>query len=238
MTQNNILYKDIGRVGYDEGLRQQYEFHDKIVDIKLKNKNNPEGSRMQTQSALLFCEHNPVYTLGKSGKINNLIFSEDVLVQKGIEFKNTNRGGDITYHGPGQIVGYPIFDLDYFYHDVHRYVRDIEEVIILTLQNYGLEGMRIKGATGVWLKDSEVEQYRKVCAIGIHISRWVTLHGFAFNINTDLDYFSGIIPCGIQDKNKSVTSISKELGLKIEMDEVKELLLKNFEKVFDVTIFE
>ena len=172
--------------------------------------------------------------MGKSGSFDNLLLNEKQLAGRGIEFHKSSRGGDITYHGPGQLVGYPVFDLDEFYHDVHKFVRDIEEVIILSLKEYDIDSVRIPGLTGVWIKGEGKAKDRKICAIGIHISRWVTLHGFALNVNTDLDYFSGIIPCGIEDQNKDVTSIEKELGEKVDFEEVKKNVKQKFKKVFDL----
>ena len=236
MSNKLIKYIDLGILRYDDALEKQKELHNKLIDNKLLNKRKSISEQTENNNFLLFCEHQPVYTLGKSGKIANLVYDEITLQNKGIEFKYTNRGGDITFHGPGQIVGYPIFDLDNYYHDVHRYVTDIEEVIIKSLKYYKLEGIRIEGATGVWIKDNSSENYKKICAIGIHISRWVTMHGFAFNINTDLDFFGGIIPCGIQDMDKSVTSLRKEIGENVNIEDVKTHLLSSFEEVFDSKI--
>lgn len=183
---------------------------------------------------LLFVEHNPVYTLGKSGNIKHVLINEERRKEQGIEFFSINRGGDITFHGPGQLVGYPIFDLEKFRTDVGWYLRSLEEVIILTLAEYGLKGDRSKGETGVWLDPDIRGKERKICAMGIRCSRWITMHGFAFNINTDLSYFNFIIPCGIQ--NKQVTSLQKELGRDLPMEKVKEKVKQNFERVFDVEI--
>ncbi|WP_018615796.1 lipoyl(octanoyl) transferase LipB [Segetibacter koreensis] len=183
-----------------------------------------------TQNHLLFVQHNPVYTLGKSGDISHVLIDEKEREKKGIEFFKINRGGDITFHGPGQLVGYPILDLDNFKTDLGWYLRNLEEVIILTMADYGLKGDRSKGETGVWLDPHVKGKERKICAMGIRCSRWITMHGFAFNVNTDLNYFDYIIPCGIQ--NKQVTSLQKELGYTIPMEEVKEKVKRNFEKVF------
>lgn len=183
---------------------------------------------------LIFCEHSHVYTLGKSGSENHLLINKSKLESESIEFFKINRGGDITYHGPGQITGYPIFDLDEFFTDVHKYVRYLEEVIIRTIAEYGLHGVRLKEYTGVWLApEKEGEPYRKICAIGVHLSRWVTMHGFAFNVNTDLDYFDFIVPCGIDDGDKTVTSLSRELGTIIDMEEVKQKLRHHFKTLFE-----
>ena len=183
-----------------------------------------------TQHHLLFCEHPHVYTLGKSGKIDHLLLQEEGLRAKGIEFFKINRGGDITYHGPGQITGYPIFDLEKFKTDINWYLRTMEEVMIRVLADYGLEGGRIAKETGVWLGVGTMNP-RKICAFGVKASRWVTMHGFAFNVNTDLSYFNHIVPCGIADKG--VTSLQKELGREVEMEEVKEKLRKYFAELFE-----
>lgn len=188
----------------------------------------------QTSNHLLFVEHPHVYTLGKSGHMENVLLSEEHLAKRGIDFFRINRGGDITYHGPGQIVGYPIFDLERFYTDIGRYLRNIEEVVIRTLADYGLKGERSPGETGVWLDPSIKGRERKICAIGVRTSRWITMHGFALNVNTDLDYFNFIIPCGIQ--NKQVTSLQKELGRALDMEEVKTRLKKHFEEVFEIRL--
>jgi len=187
---------------------------------------------LTTHHSLLFVEHPPVYTLGKSGKIENVLISEKDRIAKGIDFFYTNRGGDITFHGPQQLVAYPIFDLEKFYTDIGRYLRNLEEVIILTMAEYGLKGERSAGETGVWLAPGVTGEERKICAIGVRCSRWITMHGLAFNVNTDLAYFNNIIPCGIQ--NKQVTSLAKELGFQVDLAIVKEKVKKNFEKVFAV----
>ncbi|MEL6988124.1 MAG: lipoyl(octanoyl) transferase LipB, partial [Bacteroidota bacterium] len=181
---------------------------------------------------LIVCEHPPVYTLGKSGSIDHLLLDEEGLEKEGFEYFKINRGGDITYHGPGQLVVYPIFDMDYFFNDVHKYVRFLEEVIIQTLLEYNIKSGRIEGYTGVWLQDANGPK-RKICAIGVHMSRWVTLHGLAFNVNSDLSHFKNIIPCGIEEKDKEVTSMEKELGGKMDFEEVKAKVKENFAKVFD-----
>lgn len=193
-----------------------------------KSSENPEHH-------FLLCQHPPVFTLGKSGKENHLLASPELLRQRGIEFFRINRGGDITFHGPGQWVGYPILDLDYFYHDIHRYMRNLEEVIIKTLADFGIKGGRIEGQTGVWIENHHPSKARKICAFGVRCSRWVTMHGFALNVNTDLDFFNLIVPCGIKDK--TVTSMEKELGFKINMAEAENSIKKNFEEVFDAKLF-
>lgn len=187
-----------------------------------------------TNHYLLFVEHPPVYTLGKSGAIENVLISEEERAAKGISFYNTNRGGDITFHGKEQLVGYPILDLERFYTDIGKYLRNLEDVIIATMADYGLKGERSPGETGVWLDANIKGKERKICAMGIRCSRWVTMHGFAFNVNTDLTYFDYIIPCGIQ--NKQVTSLEKELGRKLDMNEVKERVKFHFEQVFNVEL--
>lgn len=187
-----------------------------------------------TRHCLLLVEHPPVYTLGKSGKMEHVLIDEEERARRGIGFFNTNRGGDITFHGPGQVVGYPILDLEKFYTDIGRYLRSLEEVIILTLAEYGIVAGRSAGETGVWLDTSIPEKARKICALGVRCSRWITMHGFALNVNTDLDFFNHIIPCGI--RNKKVTSIREELGHEVSMEEVKEKLKRNFESVFGVEL--
>jgi len=222
-----VEYEDIGQASYKETWDYQIELQQSIIHTKRNTDKTPINK-------LIFCEHNPVYTLGKSGDIDNLVFDEERLAQMGIEFHKTNRGGDITYHGPGQITGYPIFDLDQFYNDVHRYVRDLEEVVIRTIADFGLEGKRLDGFTGVWLAPNDQSpQWRKICAIGVHMSRWVSIHGFALNVNTDLMHFMGIVPCGIAEDSKTVTSMQKELGNVQQLDKVKSQLRQHFSKVYN-----
>jgi len=192
------------------------------------------GGLPETTNYLLFVEHPPVYTLGKSGHMENLLINEHSMQEKGIQFFRINRGGDITFHGPGQIVGYPILDLERFYTDIGRYLRNLEEVIILTLSTYGLRGDRSPGETGVWIEPGVKGRERKICAIGVRCSRWITMHGFAFNVNTDLGYFGNIVPCGIQDKQ--VTSLAKELGHSVPIETVKAEVRRRFEEVFDVEL--
>ena len=222
-------------MAYQEAWDYQTDLFKKAIALKLQNRTHKEkGEAIDTvKHFLLFCEHPPVYTLGKSGSIDNLLMSEAELEANGVTFFKINRGGDITYHGPGQITGYPIFDLDEFFTDVHKYVRFLEEAIIRTLATYGIEGERDSGYTGVWLPEKEGKPRRKICAIGVHMSRWVTMHGFAFNINTDLNYFKNIIPCGIDEPNRDVTSLQAELGRIVDMLEVKERLKKSFAEVFE-----
>lgn len=196
--------------------------------------NEKEQLPVTTSHYLLFVEHSPVYTLGKSGNKENVLLENDELIMRKIQFFNTNRGGDITFHGPDQLVAYPILDLEKFYTDIGKYLRNLEEVIILTMADYGIRGDRSSGETGVWIEPGVQGKERKICAIGVRCSRWITMHGFAFNINTDLSYFNHIIPCGIM--NKQVTSLEKELGYKLDMNEVKEKVKNNFEKVFESDI--
>ena len=197
-------------------------------------KKSTVGGQQLTVNHLLFVEHPPVYTLGKSGNMDNVLMSDDELQANNIEFFHTNRGGDITFHGPEQIVGYPILDLEKFYTDIGKYLRNIEEVIILTMAAYGIKGDRSAGETGVWIEPGVPGKERKICAIGVRCSRWITMHGFAFNVNTDLSYFNNIIPCGIV--NKQVTSMQKELGHSLDMQEVKEKVKSNFERVFEAEL--
>jgi len=227
-----VEFLDKGRISYKEAWSFQQELHDFTVKTKLANNKSLESQQIATRNQLVFCEHNPVYTLGRSGSVDNLLLKQDELERAGVEFYKINRGGDITFHGPGQVVGYPIFDLDHFFHDVHKYVRFLEEVIIRTLKEYDIDGKRIDGFTGVWLDGSDYLPQRKICAIGVHLSRWVTMHGFALNVNTNLKYFNDIIPCGIADDNKVVTSMKAEIGKEIAMDDVKKKLKHHFAEVF------
>lgn len=227
----NVFFKDIGLVDYKKAWDYQEELFNKTLSIKSKNKK--EETSTKTKNHLIFCEHPHVYTLGKSGKHENLLVNEEYLKSRGASFYKTNRGGDITYHGPGQIVGYPIFDLDNFFHDIHKYLRLLEESVILTLKEYGIKGMRSDGETGVWL-DVGKQNARKICALGVKASRWVSMHGFAFNINTDLSYFENIIPCGIVGKN--VTSLEQEIGRKVDIEKVKLQLKKNLEITFEINL--
>ena len=224
-----VVFKDIGLKDYKETWDYQNELFQSILDIKINNRKNETTN--PTPSYLVFTEHPPVYTLGKSGDFNNLLLNEQQLNERGISYYKTNRGGDITFHGPEQLVGYPILNLDDFFHDIHKYMRYLEEVIILTLADYDLKGERSKGETGVWL-DVGTPFARKICAFGVRASRWVTMHGFALNVNPNLGYFDHIIPCGI--KGKGVTSMEVELGKKIPLEEVKSILLQHFSEVFDV----
>ena len=229
-----VQFQDLGCIDYQKAWDYQKSLLEKVIDRKLKNRHLAitDSKYEKPQHYLLFCHHPPVYTLGKSGSADHLLLNEKGLAAKSIDFYKINRGGDITFHGPGQIVGYPIFDLDMFFTDVHKYVRYLEEAIIRTLAEYGLEGKRIAQFTGVWLEKNAQLPNRKICAIGVHLSRWVTMHGFAFNINTDLKYFNYIVPCGIKDVDKTVTSLAQELGEKIDIKEVQTKLKFHFADLF------
>jgi lipoyl(octanoyl) transferase len=232
MKNTAVKYEDWGLMDYQQAWDKQEEIFSKTVAIKTKNRNEPEN-QAQTENFLIFVEHQHVYTLGKSGKPENLLLNEHQLKEKGATYYKINRGGDITYHGPGQIVGYPILDLDHFFTDIHLYLRTLEEAVILTLKDYGIVAGRYPGFTGVWI-DADNDKARKICAMGVRCSRWVTMHGFAFNVNTDLDYFENIVPCGIDDKD--VTSMQRELGKKVEIQEVKENLKKHISVLFGMNI--
>lgn len=230
MTMNKkIQLQDLGSKDYKATWDYQEELFKDIVDLKIKNRR--EELDLATPNYLLFVEHPHVYTLGKSGDFENLLLNEKQLEAKGATFYKINRGGDITYHGPGQIVGYPILDLENFFTDIHKYLRFLEEAIILTLEEYGLKSGRSEGETGVWL-DVGTPFARKICAMGVRASRWVTMHGFALNVNVDLGYFDNIIPCGI--RGKGVTSLNVELGVeKVDKQEVKSKILKHLKELFE-----
>ena len=227
-----LVVKDLGTKDYKECWDYQEQLFQEIVAQKANNKTL--ATPLPTNNYFLFVEHPHVYTLGKSGHIENLLINEQALQDKGATFYKINRGGDITYHGPGQIVGYPILDLDNFFTDIHKYLRSLEEVIILTLADYGLKGERSEGETGVWI-DVGTPFARKICAMGVRASRWVTMHGFALNVNTDLGYFDNIIPCGI--RGKAVTSLNVELAKdKVDTQEVKQRILTHFKEIFEATL--
>ncbi len=228
MKNTGIQYIDLGVKSYQSAWDIQESLFTKTVNLKIHNRRNQ--TELTTSNFLLFVSHPHVYTLGKSGDAENLLVNAIQLEKMGATFFKTNRGGDITYHGPGQIVGYPILDLDNFFTDIHKYLRFLEEVMILTLADYGLKGERSPGETGVWL-DAGTPFARKICAMGVRASRWVTMHGFALNVNTNLNYFNAIIPCGI--KGKAVTSLSKELKKEVQIEEVKVKLLRHFSAVFE-----
>jgi len=226
-----VKFTDLGLIDYKEAWDHQEKLFDQVVQTKVANRTKSPDSVLPTPSYLLFCEHPHVYTLGNSGKQEHLLVNEQQLKEKNASYYKINRGGDITYHGPGQIVGYPILDLDNFFTDIHKYLRFLEEMVIRTLAEYGIESGRSSGETGVWLDAGDPHKARKICAMGVRASRWVTMHGFALNVNADLNYFGNIIPCGIVDK--AVTSLDKELGRKVDEAEVKEKLKKHFAELFE-----
>lgn len=228
MLQNQVLFSDLGFKPYQEVWDFQEVKLQSVVEQKIAKRENQE---IVPNNFLFFVEHPPVFTIGKSGDSDHLLASAEKLEQAGVQLYKSNRGGDITFHGPGQIVGYPIMDLDQFYTDIHRYLRDIEEVVIQTIANFGIpHGTRKEGWTGVWIGEE------KICAIGVRTSRWVTMHGFALNVNTDLEYFNWIVPCGIQ--GKGVTSMEKILGHAVDIEAVKTDLKANFEKIFKVKLIQ
>lgn len=251
MKQQQVIFHDLGTEDYQQTWDYQEALLTRNVEIKSTLRNLQSAGKtvndkpadisavaiqveLETANHLLFVEHPPVYTLGKSGQIENVLINEEERFAKGIQFFKTNRGGDITFHGPGQIVGYPILDLEKFYTDIGKYLRNLEAVIIHTIAEYGIKGQRSAGETGVWLDPDIPGKERKICAIGVRCSRWITMHGFALNVNTDLDYFNYIIPCGI--RNKKVTSLQYELGGEVPMEEVKKKIRKNFSDVFGVRL--
>ncbi|MEC8604165.1 MAG: lipoyl(octanoyl) transferase LipB [Bacteroidota bacterium] len=224
-----VAFEDLELIDYKKAWDYQTSLFKPIIDQKIYNRKNPD-STTKTKNHLLFCEHPHVYTLGTSGSKENLLVSEAILKKLNATYYKINRGGDITYHGPGQLVAYPIFDLDYFFTDIHKYLRFLEESVILTLKEYGLVGDRIDGLTGVWI-DVKSNNPRKICALGVKSSRWVTMHGIGFNVNTDLSYFDAIVPCGIKDK--SVTSLQNEIGELVDFENLKKKLKINLSNVFD-----
>jgi lipoyl(octanoyl) transferase len=237
LDKQQVIFKDLGVIEYKKAWDYQEELLQQNLAVKSKLRSSEFSTHLSpltTHHYLLFCEHPPVYTLGKSGKKENVLMSDKELAQNDIAFFNTNRGGDITFHGLQQIVGYPILDLEKFYTDIGKYLRNVEEVIIKTIAEFGIIGGRSQGETGVWIDTDVPGKERKICAIGVRCSRWITMHGFALNVNTDLSYFNNIIPCGIQ--NKQVTSIEKEVGSKLDYEQVKEVLKQKFEEVFNVNI--
>jgi len=227
-----VHFNNLGLINFQEAWNHQEQVFQTVVAHKLKHRDTdqPEAN----EHHLLFCEHKPVITIGKSGDTENLLITKEGLEKLGISYHKINRGGDITFHGPGQLVGYPILDLDEFFTDIHKYMRYLEEVIIQTIAEYGLTGTRLQGSTGVWLDVDSPSKVRKICAMGVRASRWVTMHGWALNVNTNLDYFQHIIPCGIGDKQ--VTSMQKELGEAVDFGEVSNLCKEKFEQVFDCTL--
>ena len=245
MDKQEVIFKDLGIIEYkaawdyqelllQENVKIKSAIRNRQPAIELTTHDSPlttHDSPFTTTNYFLLCEHPPVYTLGKSGKKENVLMSDEELAANDIGFFNTNRGGDITFHGLQQLVGYPILDLEKYYTDIGKYLRNLEEVVILTIAEYGIKGGRSKGETGVWIDEDIPGRERKICAIGVRCSRWITMHGFAMNVNTDLSYFNNIIPCGIE--NKQVTSIQKELGYTVNYEQVKEKLKRNFESVFE-----
>lgn len=228
-----VKFSDWGVLDYKEAWDRQENVFNQIVDIKLQNRKPETTTIVETQSHLIFCEHPHVYTLGKSGDESHLLVDRQQLKEKQATYYKINRGGDITYHGPGQIVGYPILDLDNFFTDIHKYLRFLEEVIIKTIAEYGLKGERSPGETGVWLEVG-TPRARKICAFGVRASRWVTMHGFALNVNADLSYFNNIVPCGISDK--AVASMHSELGRNVDQEEVKQKIKIHFAEQFECRI--
>lgn len=234
ISLQTVKYIDLGLIDYKQAWQFQEKLFNEVVDTKISNRTVAIELQKPTSNYLLFCEHPHVYTLGNSGNKENLLINEQELEEKNATYYKINRGGDITYHGPGQIVGYPILDLDNFFTDIHKYLRLLEETVIRTLEEYRIKAERSTGETGVWLDAADPLKARKICAMGVRASRWVTMHGFALNANVDLNYFKNIIPCGIQDK--AVTSLHKELGRPVEEEELKEKLKKHFAQLFECTL--
>jgi lipoyl(octanoyl) transferase len=233
-TNKSVLIEDLGLVDYQQTWDYQTELFNSIIEKKLALRDLPEADQHAPASYLLLCEHPHVYTLGKSGKRENLLINESQLQNVHATYHEINRGGDITYHGPGQLVGYPIFDLDSYFTDIHKYLRFLEEAIIRTLAEFDISAGRIDGLTGVWIEFENPINARKICAMGVKASRWVTMHGFALNVQPDLSYFKNIIPCGIDDK--AVTSMAEELGTSVSMQEVKKVLVNHIVDLFEITI--
>lgn len=234
ITNKKVKFIDLGLKDYKEAWDFQEKLFARSVAAKIENRKLPAGEQKATDNFLLFVEHPHVYTLGKSGEASHLLLNEEGLKTKDASFYRINRGGDITYHGPGQLVGYPILDLENFFTDIHRYLRLLEEAIILTLAEYGIEAGRIEGLTGVWLDHLKQQRPRKICALGVKTSRWITMHGFAFNVNSDISYFGNIVPCGITDK--AVTSLHLELGQKIDEAEAKEKVKRHIVELFEMEL--
>ena len=233
VKNRKIKFIDLGLRDYKEVWEMQEQLFAESVKIKIENRKRDSHQKEQTPNYLIFCEHPHVYTIGKSGDPKNILIGESDLSEVNAEYYKINRGGDITYHGPGQVVGYPIFDLDNFFTDIHKYLRYLEEAVIKTLVNFNIKAGRIDGWTGVWVNHENHGSCRKICAIGVRTSRWITMHGFALNVNTDLAYFSNIIPCGIENKN--VTSMAAELGREIDIKEVHQLLRNHLADLFEIT---
>lgn len=231
-----VLFQDLGLIDYKQCWDYQEQIFNKTIQQKIANRDLDSHHQTSTHNYLLFVEHPHVYTLGKSGDASHLLINQEQLKEKEANYYKINRGGDITYHGPGQLVGYPILDLDHFFTDIHKYLRLLEETIIMTIAEYGVKGERSKGETGVWLDADNSFKARKICAFGVRCSRWVTMHGWGFNVNADLNYFQNIIPCGIH--NKAVTSLNKEVGQDLNLNEVKQKLKKNFCTLFECKLIE
>lgn len=230
-----VHFQHLGLIEYAEAWAYQEEMFQATIATKMANRNEPDATQHQaTKNHLLFCQHPHVYTLGKSGHQEYLLLDEEGLKKHEASYFKINRGGDITYHGPGQIVAYPILDLDNFFTDIHLYLRTLEDAVILTLADYGISAGRIKEYTGVWIDEHDPIKARKICALGVKCSRWVTMHGLAFNVNTNLDYFKHIIPCGIKDKD--VTSMQRELGFELPLNEVEDKLKKHLSNLFKFTL--
>ncbi|GAA0880313.1 lipoyl(octanoyl) transferase LipB [Algoriphagus jejuensis] len=235
IINKRVEFRDLGLMDYQEAWDYQEAIFAETVGLKIKNRSLPPEDQTPTPNYLLFVTHPHVYTLGKSGKAENLLLDESGLESNHATYYKINRGGDITYHGPGQLVGYPILDLDNFFTDIHKYLRFLEEAIIRTLADYGIEAGRIDGLTGVWLDHLDQKRPRKICALGVKSSRWVTMHGFAFNLNVDLNYFGHIVPCGIDDK--AVTSLHLELGKPVDEAEVKSRVKQHLVELFEMELF-
>jgi len=236
IKNKKVRFIHLGEVDYKEGWDYQEKLFWESVNTKVANRKRSKNEQEPTFNYLIFCSHPHVYTLGRSGDEKNLLLNSEQLEKNKAKFYKINRGGDITYHGPGQIVGYPIFDLDHFFTDIHKFLRFLEEAVIRTLAEYGVKAGRIDGLTGVWLDENNPEKARKICALGVKSSRWVTMHGFAFNVNSDLSYFGHIVPCGIQDK--AVTSLQKELGREMNMEEVENKLKNHLAEIFEMELKE
>jgi lipoyl(octanoyl) transferase len=234
IQNKQVNFQHLGLVDYQQAWDYQEKLFADTVQMKIENRRRPDEEQQITQNYLLFCQHPHVYTLGKSGKAEHLLLDEAGLEKKQAKYYKINRGGDITYHGPGQLVAYPLLDLDNFFTDIHRYLRYLEEAVILTLEDFGLEAGRIDGLTGVWLDHVKRENPRKICAMGVKSSRWVTMHGLALNVNPQLEYFGYIVPCGISDK--AVTSMEKELGAAQDLSAVEDRLKLHLSGLFDMQL--
>lgn len=234
IINKKVHFQHLGLIDYQEAWDYQENIFKGVVDQKISNRNLPQEEQQPTTNHLIFCQHPHVYTLGKSGSEDHILLNAKELEQKQAKYYKINRGGDITYHGPGQLIGYPILDLDNFFTDIHKYLRYLEEAVILTLKDYGIASGRIDGLTGVWIDHEAQQNPRKICALGVKSSRWVTMHGFALNVNTDLSYFQNIVPCGISDK--AVTSMALELGAEQDIAAVEQVLLKYLVQIFEMDI--